>query len=72
MHQPSAIGALAWRTSSACTGGECVEAAAVDGGSMVALRDSKNPGAVLFYSAQEWTDFLDGVSRGDFASLPPR
>jgi Domain of unknown function (DUF397) len=70
MQHPSAGGVVAWRTATACNGGNCVQAAAVDGGSVIALRDSKNPTTVLFYSAQEWTDFLDGVGRGDFDSLP--
>jgi hypothetical protein len=70
MQQPTVLGALSWHTSTACTGGNCVQAAAVDGGSLIALRDSKNPGTVLLYSAREWSDFLDSVSRGDFDAPP--
>ena len=70
MERPAVLGALSWRTSTACTGANCVQAAAVDGGSSIALRDSKDPDKVLLYSAREWSEFLAGVSRGDFDELP--
>ena len=58
-----------WLTSSACTSGNCVQVRPMDGGETVAVRDSKRPDTVLFYSAREWNDFLDGVANGDFDSL---
>jgi hypothetical protein len=69
MQRPTVRGALSWHTSTACTGGNCVQAAAVDGGSLIALRDSKNPDTVQLYSAREWSDFLDGIGSGDFDAL---
>jgi hypothetical protein len=39
--------------------------AKVDGGYLV--RDSKNPtGAVLSFTEQEWTAFVEGVEAGEF------
>ncbi|MFG1605300.1 DUF397 domain-containing protein [Actinoplanes sp. NPDC049265] len=57
---------LEFVVSSRCTSGDCVQVAPVDGGTSIALRDSKNPGSVLLFSAQEWRDFLGGVNRGEF------
>jgi hypothetical protein len=58
---------LDWRTAS--TGGNCVEVAALpDGG--VAVRDSKDrAGAVLEYTRDEWSSFVDGLCRGVFDDL---
>jgi Domain of unknown function (DUF397) len=58
-----------WRKSSFSSGngGACVEVAivpgaAAGGGSLVALRDSKNPaGPALVFTADEWRAFLRGV-----------
>jgi hypothetical protein len=57
-----------WRKSSYSGngGGNCVEAASLEGG-MTAVRDSKNPdGAVLTFTAGEWQAFLSGVRAGEF------
>lgn len=44
---------------------DCVEVArTADGGR--AIRDSKNPEAVQFYTPTEWAAFLDGVRAGEF------
>ncbi len=44
---------------------DCVEVArTADGGR--AVRDSKNPEAVQFYTPTEWAAFLDGVKGGEF------
>ena len=53
-------------SASAATGNnDCVEVArTADGGR--AVRDSKNPGAVQFYTPTEWAAFLDGVKAGEF------
>jgi putative sterol carrier protein len=61
-----------WFTSSACTTGNCVQVRPIDGGATIAVRDSKAPETVLYYSAEEWHDFLDGIARGDFDSFAPR
>jgi hypothetical protein len=57
--------ALAWKSARSCTGGNCVQVAPA--GRMVAIRDSKNPGgAILTYSPDEWTAFVEGVKNEDF------
>jgi hypothetical protein len=54
-----------WRKSTYTLKGACVEVAFV--GRSVLLRDSKRPsGAVLEFSAEEWTAFLEGVRNGEF------
>lgn len=45
--------------------GACVEVAQV--ADMVAVRDSKDPhGAMLMYTREEWSAFLDGAQNGEF------
>ena len=56
-----------WRRSRSCTAGNCVEVAVL--GESVAIRDSKNPGSVLLYSASEWREFITGAKNGDFDDL---
>jgi hypothetical protein len=57
----------AWRRSSFCASGECVEVSAQDG--MIILRNSKNPAAVVRYSGREWRSFLLGIKAGEFDDL---
>jgi hypothetical protein len=58
---------IAWRKSSRCEAGTCVEVAAVDGA--IAMRDAKNPdGPVLLFDVAGWNGFLAGVRRGDYES----
>lgn len=55
----------AWRKSSYCGSGACVEVADTDGG--VLMRDGKNPGQQpLAFSRDAWADFLDGIKAGEF------
>jgi hypothetical protein len=62
----------AWRKSSFSSGngGACVEVAIIpgateDSGSLVALRDSKNPaGPALLFTTGEWREFTRAVRRG--------
>jgi hypothetical protein len=60
--------AAGWRKSSRSGSGQgqCVEAAAVRSADrVVAMRDSKNPdGAVLCFSAPDWTAFLSRIKTG--------
>ncbi|MDV9188420.1 DUF397 domain-containing protein [Streptomyces sp. SR27] len=50
---------------------ECVECARTPTGSLV--RDSKRPeGPTLALRATAWQKFVDGVSVGQIAPLPPR
>jgi hypothetical protein len=58
---------LVWRTSSACTGGDCVEVATIGDGGSVALRNSSYSERVLVFSGLAWHDFLAGVRKGEFA-----
>ena len=46
---------------------DCLELARV--GDAIALRDSKKPGFVLYYTVAEIEAFLDGAKRGDFDHL---
>ncbi|WP_068059455.1 DUF397 domain-containing protein [Nocardia xishanensis] len=59
-------GAKWFKASYSQSGGDCVEAAHLDDGS-VAIRDSKNPtGPALVYTPREWDAFLAGVRDGEF------
>lgn len=60
---------LAWQKATRSAGARaCVEVAPAVG--MVAVRDSKNPsGAILFYTPEEWSAFLDGAKNGEFDHL---
>jgi Domain of unknown function (DUF397) len=53
----------AWRKSSHSGEGNCVEVALIQG--RVAVRDSKDPGQVLTFSPQEWTDLLARSRAGE-------
>ena len=62
----------AFRRSTFCGGGTCVEIAPLADGS-VALRDSKEPALPQHtFTRQEWHDFVRGVKAGefDFESVP--
>ena len=55
-----------WRKSSYCGGGACVEVA--QSSDSVLVRDSKNPNSpVLQFTVQEWSDFVAGVTAGEFS-----
>ena len=57
-----------WRTSSRCTGGDCVQVAFTGDG--VAMRDSKNPErGSLFYSRDEWRAFV-AMTKAGLHDLP--
>lgn len=67
---PSENAARPWRKASACLDSEaCVEVAdAADGGA--AVRRSGDPaGAVLEFSALEWSAFVAGVLAGEFGGV---
>ena len=58
---------LTWRKAQRSTkDGACVEVASVPG--KIAVRDSKDPGGpILVYAPEEWSAFLDGVKKGEYA-----
>jgi uncharacterized protein DUF397 len=60
--------ATEFRTSSFCSGGDCVEVGMRHGG-VVAVRDTKDRSRELTFSPQEWAAFVAGVKRGAFDSL---
>jgi len=56
---------LAWRKSSRCETGACLEVASA--GDQVAVRDSKTPDSpFLWFSLPEWRAFVVAVRAGDF------
>ena len=58
-------GGLAWRRSSACNGGACVEIAML--GETITLRSSADPaGTILTFSRAEWEHFVAGIKTGLF------
>jgi hypothetical protein len=60
------LASLRWFTSSASSGGACVEVAHLPEGG-VAVRDSKDRGrAPHFYTKHEWACFLIGAKNGEF------
>ena len=65
----AALATANWRKSTySGDQGACVELATVP--NLVAVRDSKDPaGPVLAFTRREWTAFLDGLARGEFAHL---
>lgn len=65
---PSAAqaGAVYKKSSRSTAAGNCVEVADLDGRHR-AVRDSKNPaGAVLTFTAAEWTAFTAGIRNSEF------
>lgn len=61
------MASVTWRTSSHSNDIDaCIEVAGLAGGGW-AVRDSKDPrGAVLMFTAAEWTAFVGGVRDGEF------
>jgi Domain of unknown function (DUF397) len=57
----------AWRKSSFCASGECVEIAQQNG--VIVLRDSKEPRGHVHYTTEEWQSFVRGVKAGEFDDL---
>jgi Domain of unknown function (DUF397) len=56
---------LAWRRSSTCNGGACVELATL--GETITLRSSTDPaGTVLTFSRDEWEHFVAAIMGGLF------
>ncbi|MEV4703647.1 DUF397 domain-containing protein [Actinoplanes sp. NPDC049316] len=56
----------AWRKSSKCANGTCVEVARV-GDDTYLIRDSKQPEApALSFTKEEWVAFVEGVQAGEF------
>ncbi|GAA1865097.1 hypothetical protein GCM10009687_35590 [Asanoa iriomotensis] len=55
----------AWRRSSRCESGHCLEAMREPSG-RVLVRDSKSPTAVLDLDAAAWRAFTDDVRAGRF------
>ncbi len=60
--------ATEYRTSSFCSGGDCVEVGMLQGG-VVAVRDTKDRSRELTFSSQEWATFVADVKRGAFDAL---
>ena len=55
-------------SKSGTNGGQCVEVARLDDGT-IGVRDSKNPnGPHLTFNRANWTAFVDGVKTGELAA----
>jgi hypothetical protein len=65
MTQPMAT---EYRTSSFCSGGDCVEVGMLQGG-VVAVRDTKDRSQQLTFSSHEWATFVAEVKRGAYDAL---
>jgi hypothetical protein len=61
---------LRWRKSSHSggNGGSCVEVAGL-ADKRIAVRDSKNEGPVMIFTAVEWRSFIGGVKDGRFGGV---
>jgi hypothetical protein len=58
-----------FKTSSFCSGGDCVEVGMRHGG-VVAVRDTKDSSSrELKFSSREWAAFVAGIKRGAFHAL---
>lgn len=64
---PDTQGEPRWiKSSFSFSNSNCVEVAELADGT-IGVRDSKNPvGAVLEFTADEWTAFVGGVQHGEF------
>jgi hypothetical protein len=55
-----------YNRSSFCSGGSCVEVAALEDG-WISVRDTKDRGKPPhMYTREEWADFVRGVKAGEF------
>jgi hypothetical protein len=54
-----------YKTSSFCSGGDCVEVG-MRHGDAVAVRDTKNRSQELVFSSQEWAMFVAEVKSGAY------
>jgi len=62
---------MKWTRSSRCDNGHCVEVSlavdpALDGQTLVAVRNSRIPGEIAWFTPIEWAEFVAGVKAGDF------
>lgn len=57
--------AMNWTRSSECEGGSCLEVT-FDSDESVAVRNSKIPGEVVWFTRDEWVAFVAGVKAGEF------
>ena len=57
----------AWRRSSYCAAGECLEV--TQKGDAVLLRSNRAPRTIIRLSKEEWQAFSSGLTAGDFADI---
>lgn len=66
--EPTPLVDLAWRVSSRCAGGNCVQIA--HSGGKVFIRDSKHPdGAILSFPLDTWRDFVVDAKQGKYDQI---
>jgi hypothetical protein len=59
--------AAEYKTSTFCSGGDCVEVGMLQGG-VVAVRDTKDRRRELRFSSQEWAAFVADIKGGAFGA----
>lgn len=59
------MNAIEFKTSSFCSGGECVEVGMLPLGA-VTVRDTKDRSRELVFSSQEWAAFVAEIKNGTF------
>jgi hypothetical protein len=62
------FGVPAWRRSTKCEAGSCVEVANLD--QRVGMRNSTQPEMSLAFSVESWREFVAAVRAGEFDRQP--
>lgn len=60
---------MGWVRAKGCESGACVEVMPDRG--YVGVRNSRVPAEIVWFDAEEWAVFRDGVKAGDFDHVDP-
>lgn len=60
---------VGWAKAKRCEALACVEVAEEYGN--IGVRNSKVPGEIVWFDAEEWSMFVSGVKAGDFDHIDP-
>lgn len=64
-----------WKRSSYCDGGHCVEVSLTASvgprtkPSVVGIRNSRSPSTEVYFTTEDWNEFIKGVKAGEFDLL---